>query len=102
MRWRPTGIDKIENHHEITSAVIYDNLLENYENFSPSYRSVRRYVSILIEEEGIPAPRKIGQYMEVQETPMGFQTQVDMGQKVWKDAYGSKERSSSKRQKDQA
>ena len=86
--YREFVLDKIKTHSEITSAVIYDKLLEEFRNFAPSYRSVRLYVCQLRETEGIPAPRKIRQYMEVMELPMGFQAQVDMGQKTMKDAHG--------------
>jgi transposase len=86
--YREFVLDKIKTHGEITSAVIYDKLLEEFRNFAPSYRSVRLYVCQLRETEGIPAPRKIRQYMEVMELPMGFQAQVDMGQKTMKDAHG--------------
>jgi transposase len=75
-------------HSEITSAIINDRLRETFADFSMSYRSVRRYVCELREEEGIPAPRKIRQYMEVHEMPMGFQAQVDLGQKTMRDAHG--------------
>lgn len=86
--YREYVLEKIREHSEITSAIIYDQLREEFENFAPSYRSVRRYVSLLREAEGIPAPRNIRQYMEVAEMPMGFQAQVDMGQKTMKDAHG--------------
>ena len=86
--YREYILDKLRTHREITSAIVYDNLREDFEHFEPSYRSVRRYVGFLRETEGLPAPQKIRQYMEVQELPMGFQAQVDMGQKSMKDEYG--------------
>lgn len=86
--YREYVLDKLRQHSEITSAIIYDNLQEDFGDFEMSYRSVRRYVSILREAEGILAPFKIRQYMEVLELPMGFQAQVDMGQKTMKDIHG--------------
>ena len=86
--YREYILDKLRMHREITSAIIYDNLREDFENFEPSYRSVRRYVGIMREAEGLPAPQKIRQYMEVMELPIGFQAQVDMGQKSMKDSSG--------------
>jgi len=86
--YRDYVLDKLEKHREITSAIIYDNLLEDFEDFEPSYRSVRRYVLLLREAEGIPSPTKVRQYMEVLELPMGFQAQVDLGVKTMKDTYG--------------
>jgi len=88
--YREYVLSKLSKHSEITSAIIYDNLREDFEDFAPSYRSVRRYVSLLREAEGIAAPRKIRQYMEVMELPMGFQAQVDMGQQTMKDENGQK------------
>ena len=81
-------VDKIKEYSEITSAIIYDNLLETYKNFNPSYRSTRRYVAALREELGIPSALKVRQYNEVAQLPFGAQAQVDMGQKVMKDQYG--------------
>ena len=61
--YREYILDKLRTHREITSAIIYDNLREDFEQFEPSYRSVRRYVGLLRETEGLPAPQKIRQYM---------------------------------------
>lgn len=88
--YREYVLDKLREHREITSAIIYDNLREEFGDFEPSYRSVRRYVLMLREAEGLPAAVKIRQYMEVQELPPGFQAQVDMGQKKVKDANGKR------------
>ena len=79
---------KLEQYPEITSAIIYDNLCEAFDDFEPSARSVRRYVATLREELGIPSGLKVRQYEEVAELPFGFQAQVDMGQKTMKDQYG--------------
>jgi transposase len=81
-------LDRLKLHSEITSAIIFDNLREEFTNFSPSYRSVRLYVCNLREKEGIPAPLKVRQYGENPELPFGFQAQVDMGQKIMKDSNG--------------
>jgi transposase len=86
--YREFVLDKLRMHSEITSAIIYDNLKEEFKDFTPSYRSVRRYVYLLREAEGILSPMKIRQYMEVAELPAGFQAQVDMGQKTMKDVNG--------------
>jgi transposase len=83
-------LDRLKTHPEITSAIIYDNLREDYTEFFPSYRSVRLYVSYLREKEGIPAPIKIRQYGENAELPFGYQAQVDMGQKTMKDVTGKR------------
>ena len=86
--YREYVLDKLRMHREITSAIIYDNLLEDFDGFKPSYRSVRRYVSMLREAEGLHTPVKVRQYMEVMELPMGFYAQVDLGIKTMKDSNG--------------
>lgn len=83
-------VSELEEYPKITSAVMHDHLRERHAGFKPSYRSVHLYVSALREELGIPTEVKIRQYTEVNETPPGFQAQVDMGQKVMTDPYGKK------------
>jgi len=78
----------LELYPNITAAIIHDRLRANHSDFKPSYRSVRAYVTALREELGIPTEVKIRQYAEVSELPMGFQAQVDMGQKPMPDAFG--------------
>jgi transposase len=89
--YRAFIVSRLEEHPEITSAIIEDNLREEYkENFNVSYRSVRLYVAELREELGIPKPVGIRQYCEVEEQPLGFQAQVDMGRKMMTDMYGKR------------
>jgi len=83
-------IGYLEEYANITSAVIYDNLLSTERDFTISKRSVQLYVANLRAELGIERPLKIRQYNEVSEQPPGFQAQVDMGEKVMTDMYGKK------------
>jgi len=78
----------LEMYPNITAAIVNDRLMANHENFKPSYRSVRAYVTALREELGMPTYSKIRQYSEVAELPLGFQAQADMGQKVMPDPFG--------------
>jgi transposase len=78
----------LESWPNITSSIIHDRLRENHIDFAPSYRSVSMYVTGLREILGIPTEQKIRQYAEVAELPPGYQSQVDMGQKVMTDMYG--------------
>jgi len=87
--YRDYILEKLKTYREITSAIIYDNLREDFTNFSASYRSVRLYVCNLREHEGIPSSVKMRQYGENPELPFGFQAQVDLGQKSMKDAHGN-------------
>ncbi len=86
--YRAVVLDKLTQHRAITSAIIYDQLREFHPDFKPSYRSVRRFVADLREQEGLPTSHQIRQYAEVCETPLGFQAQVDMGVKTMQDCYG--------------
>jgi len=52
----------LRKYPNITGSVIYDRLREVNEEFEPSYRSVRLYVSDIREEEGIPTVKTIRQY----------------------------------------
>lgn len=88
--YREEITNELELYNNITSAIIYDHLRERHSAFAPSYRSVRLYVAALREELGIPTEVKIRQYTEVSELPAGFQSQVDMGQKIMTDAFGKK------------
>jgi transposase len=88
--YREFVLERIKEHTEISSSIIYDNLQEEYPEFEPSYRTVRLYVCQLREAQGIPRPAKIRQYAEVEDLPLGFQAQVDMGMRVMTDSYGNR------------
>jgi len=88
--YRTEILEMLNRYHNITGAVIYDRLRETNEEFRPSYRTARLYVSHLREEEGIPTAKKIRQYTECEELPLGFQAQVDLGQIVVQDAYNKR------------
>lgn len=81
-------LDRLKTYPEITSAIIYDNLREAFNDFVPAYSTVRLFVRCLREQEGIPVPVKLRQYGENPELPFGYQAQVDMGQKIMKDEHG--------------
>jgi len=80
--------EQLRQYPEITGGIIHDHLMEGDAEFRASARTVREYVAMLREELGLPRMVKIRQYSEVAELPMGFQAQVDMGEKVMRDFYG--------------
>jgi transposase len=88
--YREEIVLKLESYPNITSAIIFDRLKEAHEDFKPSYRSVRLYVSRLREELGIPTQVAIRQYLEVAELPPGKQAQIDMGQMNMTNPFGKK------------
>ena len=88
--YREIIIGYLAEYANITSAVIYDNLLASEKEFGISKRSVQLYVANLRDELGIERLLKMRQYNEVAEMAPGFQAQVDMGEKVMTDMYGKK------------
>jgi transposase len=80
--------EQLRQYSEITGGIVHDHLMETYSEFSASARTVREYVAMLREELGLPRMVKIRQYSEVAELPMGFQSQVDMGEKSIRDFFG--------------
>ena len=81
--------EQLRQYTEITGGIIHDHLLEAYPDFTASARTVREYVAMLREELGLPRTLHIRQYSEVAELPMGFQAQVDMGEKAMRDFFGT-------------
>lgn len=81
--------EQLRQYTEITGGIIHDHLLEAYPDFTASARTVREYVAMLREELGLPQSVHIRQYSEVAELPMGFQAQVDMGEKTMRDFFGT-------------
>jgi transposase len=86
--YRDEIVLKMETYPNITAAIVYDQLREKHSGFSPSYRSVSLYVTMLREKLGIPTQAVVRQYTEVAEQAPGRQLQVDMGQKVMRNTYG--------------
>ena len=81
-------IAKLQEFPEVTSAQLYDWLREVYTDFQPSYASVRLHISRLRESEGIPKTISLRQFQAVTDSPLGYQSQVDMGQEWLVDIYG--------------
>lgn len=68
---------------DMTSAQMYDWLVEKYgRDISFAERTLRDYVSELRITEDIPKTAGYRQYNAVDDPPMGYQAQVDMGQ-IW-------------------
>ena len=88
--YREYIVGQLEEHPEITSAIIDANLRCTHADFEPSYRIVRLYVANLREELGLAPMRKVRQFSEVPELPAGHQAQVDMGEQKLPDMYGNR------------
>ncbi|ABR47261.1 Integrase, catalytic region [Alkaliphilus metalliredigens QYMF] len=74
----------IREHRDLSSAQIYDWLEEKYHVLDFKDRTLRLYVNHLREEHKLPKVVSARQFEEVDELPMGYQAQVDLGQ-IWLD-----------------
>ncbi|MCB2358680.1 DDE-type integrase/transposase/recombinase [Clostridium estertheticum] len=66
----------------MSAAQVFDWLKEKYVDVKFKERSLRLYINNLRQEYNLPKASPIRQFEEVPELPMGYQTQVDMGQ-IW-------------------
>lgn len=80
----------LTEYPDMSSAQLYDWLKENSGNDTLPFteRTMRNYVNHIREEYDITRPQKVRQYEAVEELPMGFQAQVDMGSINLKNYYG--------------
>lgn len=81
--FRGDMIDWLIQYPDMTSAQVYDWLVERYgDGLSFAERTLRDYVAELRITEDIPKMAGYRQYTAVDDPPMGYQAQVDMGQ-IW-------------------
>lgn len=76
--YEPIILDWIHEYPGITSAQIFDWLLEHYK-IDVSERTVSRYVRSLRLDHGLPKQAYKRDYEAVEERPMGYQMQLDFG-----------------------
>ena len=82
-KYREDILALLEEFPDMTASQLYDWLKERYpQSISFSERTMRSYITVLRIEEDIPKPRKIRQYEAMDDPPMGYQSQVDMGE-IW-------------------
>ncbi|MBM7616452.1 IS21 family transposase [Alkaliphilus hydrothermalis] len=72
----------INEYQDLSSAQIYDWLLERYSVLDFKDRTLRLYVNQLREDHKLPKVTSPRQYEAVEELPMGYQAQVDLGE-IW-------------------
>ena len=89
-RYKNKILEWIKENQDMTTAQILDWLLENNYNLDFSERTLRLFVKNLREEYDIPKTEPVRQYEAVEELPMGFQAQVDLGSIWLKKMNGSK------------
>ncbi len=89
-KYKDIILDWIKEYRDISTAQIQDWLLERYDELDFKDRTLRLYVSSLREEYNLPKQENQRQYEAVPELPMGFQAQVDLGERWLKRIDGSK------------
>jgi len=68
---------------DMTSAQVHDWLKEHYpDSYNGKDRTVRVFVHKLREKHNIPKSEPARQYQAAVDTPMGYQAQVDFGEKI--------------------
>ena len=79
--YRKEVLEWIQTYPDISAAQLYDWLQEKYEEkIDFSERTFRDYIRKLRIEEKIPKSKPTRQYEAVNDPPMGYQAQVDMGE----------------------
>jgi hypothetical protein len=80
-------LDWLKQQPGLSGAEVLDRLKEHYD-VEVSDRSVRRLVEQLRDQHGIPkCISKLRQYSSVEDPPMGFQMQVDLGVSYVEDVH---------------
>ena len=88
--YEPVVVKWLETYPSLTASQVRDWLEERYQ-FSAADRTVRRYVATLRERYGITKkeePRR--DYEAVEELPMGYQLQLDFGEKSVRASWTSR------------
>jgi len=81
--YRDDILEWLKKYPDMSSAQIYDWLLEKFGvDVGFAERTARRYIRQLRIEEDIPKVKEARQYEAVEDPPMGYQSQVDMGE-IW-------------------
>lgn len=86
-KYEPVILGWLSRYPSMTSAQVQDWLREHYE-LNVSERAVRRYVGKLRSENGIVKTTQPREYEPVDELPMGYQMQIDFGEKSMRTPSG--------------
>lgn len=89
-KYKDEILEWITDFSDISAAQVLDWIKERYVEVNFKERSLRNYISNLRKEYNLPKAVVIRQFEEVPEMPIGFQSQVDMGQIWLKKLDGSK------------
>ena len=75
-------VEWLQKYPDISSAQLYDWMLEQYGGLDFKERTLRLYVADIREKYKIPKCTYVRQYEAVEDPPFGCQAQVDMGE-IW-------------------
>lgn len=87
VKYEPVILGWLYQYPSMTSAQVYDWLLEHYK-IDISERAVRRYIGGLRRAHGIVKTAQPREYESVDELPMGYQMQIDFGEKSMRTPNG--------------
>ncbi len=89
-KYKDEILEWITDFRDMSAAQVLDWIKERHGEVNFKERSLRLYISNLRQEYSLPKASPIRQFEEVDELPMGYQSQVDMGQIWLKKLDGSK------------
>ncbi|WP_066635373.1 AraC family transcriptional regulator [Desulfolucanica intricata] len=78
----------LKTYPDLSTAQVYDWLKETYSGINVCERTVGNLVNQLRKEHAIPKTVNKRQYEAIPDLPMGYQVQVDFGEKKLKDPDG--------------
>ena len=81
-------LDWLKEFSDISAAQVNDWIKERYNDFNIKDRTLRDFIQKMRVRHKIPKQTTSRQYEAVEELPMGYQAQVDMGQ-IWMKKYDS-------------
>ena len=81
-KYKELIVEWLKEYRDLSTSQIYDWLQERHVELDFKDRTLRLYVNNLRGEYNLPKAKSIRQYEEVDELPMGYQAQVDLGQ-IW-------------------
>ncbi|WP_353893897.1 IS21 family transposase [Proteinivorax hydrogeniformans] len=82
-------LEWIKEYRDMSAAQIYDWLLEKHDELDFKERTLRLYVNKLRKEYDLPKVTSVRQYEEIEDLPMGYQAQVDLGE-IWLETHDNK------------
>ncbi len=80
----------LTRHPDMSSAQVFDWLLERFDDIGCSERTARRHVAALRKMHGIPKCQSKRDYEATPDPPKGRQMQVDFGESWMEDVHGKR------------